>query len=342
MLPEERIAEGHAIKGADAPGERLMFRVTLAAILLILAVIAWPMVLGLLYTADDLGWYHIPMRAFYSQCLAEGHNYNWIPSIHCGYYLQGEGQVGMYHPLHRLLYGGLSLTDAFNVELFLSYPILVAGMYFLLRRWRLRRDASLFGGMMLGFSGFSLLHFIHPNMIAVFAHMPWILFCVDVSLKSDSVRKAAVANLATALLVASQILTGHPQLVWFSSFTALCYAAFVWSRQRSVRRAALLAVAVLTGALMGAVQLVPSYESLAGSMRWHGSGYSSGELSLAPLNLLQLVGPYLSQTESCRTNRAQVPMNTGFTLEPRRLRCSRGWRSIFRNPATSGGSRSRR
>ena len=256
MLPEDTIAESRGAKDADAAGERLMYRVTLAAVLIILAVIAWPMILGLLYTADDLGWYHIPMRAYYAQCLAEGHNYNWVPSIHCGYYLQGEGQTGMYHPLHRLLYGQLSLTDAFNIELFLSYPMLLAGMYLLLRRWGLRRDASLFGGMLGAFSGFSLLHFVHPNMIAVFAHMPWILFCIDVSLKSGDGRKAAAANLATTLFVASQLLTGHPQLVWFSSFTALGYAAFVWSRQRGVRRAALLALAVCTGALIGAVQLV--------------------------------------------------------------------------------------
>ena len=38
-----------------------------------------------------------------------------------GYYLFGEGQLGMAHPWHLLLYRFLPLTPAFNIEIVSSY-----------------------------------------------------------------------------------------------------------------------------------------------------------------------------------------------------------------------------
>ncbi|MHC4714716.1 MAG: hypothetical protein ACYTAN_15850, partial [Planctomycetota bacterium] len=63
-----------------------------------------------------------------ADCLKRGTDFNWLPNIHCGFYLQGEGQAGMYHPLHLLLYRALPFTAAFNLELFLSYPLMLWGM----------------------------------------------------------------------------------------------------------------------------------------------------------------------------------------------------------------------
>ncbi|HEY2880968.1 MAG TPA: hypothetical protein VGJ15_01010, partial [Pirellulales bacterium] len=70
----------------------------------LLIALAWPMFSGRVYVADDLGDFHLPLRAFYSQQLQRGQPFDWCPDLFCGFYLTGEGQAGTYHPLHWLLY----------------------------------------------------------------------------------------------------------------------------------------------------------------------------------------------------------------------------------------------
>ena len=179
-------ASDGALLGERDAAERPLYLLGLAVSAAILLIIALPMMQGLTYTFDDLGNFHLPMRAFYAQCLANHQSFDWMPSVYCGFYLQGDGQVGMYHPLHRLLYGYLPLVHAFNIELFLSYPVMLAGMFVLLRRLGLRRDSSIFGAMLFAFSGFNLLHFVHMQAIATVAHIPWLLVAIDVSVRATS------------------------------------------------------------------------------------------------------------------------------------------------------------
>ena len=144
---------------------------------------AIPFFAGRVYVADDLGAYHLPLRAFYAQQLKAGEAFDWLPSLFSGFYLTGEGQAGTYHPLHLALYRFLPLGVAFDLELLVSYPLMLAGSYLLLRRWLLRRDAALLGSLAFTFSGFNLLHFIHPNAVAVVAHWPWLLWALDHALR---------------------------------------------------------------------------------------------------------------------------------------------------------------
>src|SRR5262245_5504008 len=119
--------------------------------------LAWPALKGQVYTYGDLGFGHLPLRYFYSQALASGDNFLWSPLFTCGVYLHGDGMVGMYHPLHRLLYGILPLAGAFNVEFLFNYLFLFSGMVWMLSRWDLPLNAALVGAMIFTFSGFNLL-----------------------------------------------------------------------------------------------------------------------------------------------------------------------------------------
>src|SRR6185295_19945894 len=102
--------------------------ILLAALLLFAAMIG-PFTLGRVYTADDLGAFHLPYRAHYSEALAEGQPFDWMPGLFGGFYFTGEGQAGAYHPAHWLLYRMLPITAAFDVECLLSYPLLFVGMF---------------------------------------------------------------------------------------------------------------------------------------------------------------------------------------------------------------------
>jgi Bacterial membrane protein YfhO len=279
----------------------------LAAAAVLLGIMALPMFAGRVYVDNDLGEYHLPLRAFYSAQLRSGEAFDWLPSLFNGYYLTGEGQAGTYHPLHLLLYSFLPLGVAFDLEILLSYPLLLAGGYLLLRRWRLRRDAALLGACVFTFSGFNLLHFIHPNAVAVIAHWPWLLWAIDWALVP---RRAAGSNTddplpcpawplaMISLIIGSEALIGYPQYVWIGLAVTVPYA--LWCAVRSpapaIKRFIYFAVAVVAGVLLGGVQLLPTFDALAESTRQSANATFANSGSLHPLNMIQVVAPYLFKT----------------------------------------------
>ncbi len=200
---------------------------SLTAALLLLAALASPSFFGRIYTHDDLGCFHLPIRAFYAEQLARREPVDWMPSLFCGFDLTGEGQGGTYHPWHWLLYRVMPLSSAWTGELLANYALLLAGTYYFLRRWRMPAEAAMFGGLVFTFSGFNLLRLVHPNAVAIIAHLPWLLWAIDRVLRRSPNEQPRTGLLWIALLTASQILLGYPQYVWFSLLVEAAYVVFV-------------------------------------------------------------------------------------------------------------------
>ncbi len=274
--------------------------------------LALPALFGHVYVADDLGEFHLPLRAFYAQQLERGEAFDWLPGLYGGFYVTGEGQVGGYHPWHRLLYGRLPLAAAFNLELLLSYPLLLAGSYCLLSRLIGRRDAAMFGALVFAFGGFSLLHFVHPNAVTIVAHLPWLLLAIDVALRSTSRGASALANAAVSLLLASQLLLGYPQYVWYTLLAAAAYVVWCVVVERvSFARVALLGWVATLAPLIAGVQLVPTFDALSGSVRQTADPTFAASGSLHPLNLVQWVAPYLFATRVVGQNTHELGLYVG-------------------------------
>ncbi|MEO5819406.1 MAG: hypothetical protein ABIT71_02800 [Vicinamibacteraceae bacterium] len=274
----------------NEPAGRLALVVVLCSAAL-LALLAVPLVRGRVFVYNDLSWFHLPMRHLYQQALEKGDSLLWTPAIFSGLYLHGEGQTGVFHPLHLLYYRLLPLRTAFNLELLTSYVAAFAGTWWFLRRLRFETVPALFGAMLVGFSGFSLLHHHHMNMVAVVAHLPWLLAAADVLLLAEERRQRRLAFAAVALLLASQFLVGFPQAIWWNG---LALAAFVAGRLIETQRwwaAGSLVAAMGIGILLGGIQVLPSADAIAHSDRAALSTDFALTYSLHPLNLLQLWSP---------------------------------------------------
>ena len=267
--------------------------VVLLAAVALLIVFAAPMLDGRLYTADDLGVFHLPTRAFYSRCLARGEDFRWWPGIFCGYDLLGEGQAGMLHPLHLALYALFPLGAAFSLELFLSYPVMFAGAWLALRRRGLPSGAAAMGGFAAAFSGYTFSHYVHMHCVAIVAQIPWILLLCDVTLTSTRPRRAVWAALGVGLLTTSQLLLGHPQHVWFSMLAEVVYAAMLFPEWRDRRRVAALVVFQALGVAAASCQLLPSWGCLRQSVRAEPTREFLDTDSLPPADLAQIVSPYV-------------------------------------------------
>lgn len=271
--------------------ENRSFWLGLAAGLIILCLLGLPLFKGQVYKHDDLSRYHLPMRFFYAQSLASGDSFLWLPSVLCGFYLHGDGGAGMLHPLHLILYSIFPFGAAFNLEMLLNYPFMMAGMFLFLRRWQIPRDASVFGALVFTFSGFNLLHYVHYNAVSVAAHIPWLLFSIDVALRGIDGRQVAFAKLGVGLFTASQLLLGHPQVFWISSSAEALYTLLLLLSLRCWGRLPALGIAKLLGVLAGGIQLIPSWDALSITSRTD-PAWSRYWPSLRPIHILQLLSPY--------------------------------------------------
>src|SRR5262249_44798891 len=148
--------------------------------------------------------------------LQHGDSFLWTPAVFAGHYLFGEGQVGMAHPWHLLLYRFLPLGVAFNVEIVASYVALFVGVVLALKRLHFSSESLWFGALLLAVSGYNLFHVVHVKLVAAVAHIPWILLLVDIVVRSTDRTVRARSLIALALVAASQILVGHIQEVWFT------------------------------------------------------------------------------------------------------------------------------
>ncbi len=281
------------------------------------AVLAWmfmPVLTGRIYVCDDLQNYHLPIRQFYANCLAEGDTFDWMPHLFSGFFLTGSGQGGTYHPLHYLLYRCLPLGTAFNLEILLSYPLMLFGMQLFLRRHLIRDDAAWLGAIVFTFSGFCTLHFLHPNAIAVVAHIPWLLLVQDVLLRPHAGphRWRIPAEVGIALLTGSQLLLGYPQYVWFSLLAemSLCIGLAGWN-WTGFRTLLLIGSLKCFGLALGAVQLLPSIAALAESDRaaLPPEFFFQHPLSLA--DMLQWIGPFLTKSRVFGANTHELGVYCG-------------------------------
>ena len=258
---------------------------------------------------NDVFGYHVPMRMLYQQMLRHGDPPLWTPALFAGFNLHGEGQLGAYHPMHQLLYRALPLDLALNLEILTTYVAAVVGMRWLLRRLGMGPPAALFGAMTFGFGGFMLTHYPHVNMLAVFAHLPWVLGCLDALVVDSSRERRATAFVGAALLIASQLLLGFPQALWW---TAVAGSAFVFWRAHQAqrmrwRRIVAPVCAGAVGMLMGGVQLLPTLDAAAHSLRATESRDFLLGYSLHPWNIVQLWSPYAFASQAfSRLDRLQV------------------------------------
>jgi hypothetical protein len=254
----------------------------------------------------DLLHFHYPLRDFYASALARGERFDWMPSLFNGFYVVGEGQLGAYHPLHWLLYRFLPLDRAFAIEMVAAYPFMFIGALWFLRRWMDGAPAA-FGAMVLTFSGFTLSHGVHPNMVTVVAHLPWILLAIHHILAATTKRTRARGVAALGLLIGSQLLLGHPQAVWLSGLVAAAYAATLLVSAGARPRlpgAGAIALGVGLGVAIGAVQLAATYYAVQRSVRAAVGAAFTTTYSLAPVHLLQLLEPYVFWQRVLRWNEA--------------------------------------
>ena len=266
---------------------RAAFAAALAVFFLPLAV---PLVTWTVLPYGDMGGFHVPMRFIYREALRSGASFLWSPWLDSGLYLHAEGQTGMAHPIHLLMYRLLPLTAAVNLEMLGAYALAFAGMWLLLKRLGMHTIAAFGGALTFAFAGYMLPHLNHLNAIAVAAHVPWLILFADRILDPSKSARRGFAGVALAL--GSQILLGSPQGVWMTAVVIAWFVAYRVVTGTTLARIGVLGAALLLGLAIGGAQLLPTLDGTRESFRSATPFAFRMSFSLHPINLVQLFSPY--------------------------------------------------
>lgn len=248
---------------------------------------------GRVMPLTDMRGFHIPIRYLYQQALWSGDSLLWTPWIYSGTYLHGEGQAGFLHPAHLVIYRLLRLETAVSLEQTFNYVFATAGASILFRRLlRVHPAAALTGGAFFAFSGYNLMHAAHLNMVAVLAHLPWVVWLCDIVLVEPARSRRRAAALALVGVFGSQWLLGFPQAVYFTFLAIVPLAAIrAWQGARAAGFG-WLAAALLFGAGLGAVQILPTLDVASHAYRASTGPAFALTYSLHALNVVQFWSPY--------------------------------------------------
>lgn len=265
----------------------------LAGAVVLFAWLCLPLFKGEVFVEDDLAAFHLPLRFFYAQALNQGNSFLWMPGILNGFYLHGEGQAAMLHPLHYLLFRGFPFSQAFMLSVLLYYPLIFSGFFAFARRHALAPLPALFGAILFTFIGVNMNHYVHANHVAGLAHLPWQLYAIDVAMRGHGGRQRLTHLLLLEVLTVSQVLQGCPQFTYFAWLVELAYAGVLLLATRAVKAFLLLGVVKLLAIMASMAQLLPTFEAFAHSYRANPGMDFRLAISLHPANLLQIVVPYL-------------------------------------------------
>jgi hypothetical protein len=245
----------------------------------------------------DIASFYYPTYAYAAEQIKSGSLPLWNPNLFAGMPLAADVQSGLFYPINWVLYLFVKV-DYGSLEwlLIFHYWLAAAFTYLFLRDLKLGRPAALVGALAFAFCGFMTAHFGHLPMVPVATWLPASLLALRRAYFSPSFGGWVWSILAGTALAMS-FLAGHAQIfsyVFMAVGLFWLYLLF-WEKRADWRGylpwvgKGIVAAAVLLG--LCAVQLLPSLELSAQSVRSSISYEESGAFAAQPITLLNLFLP---------------------------------------------------
>lgn len=274
---------------------------------------------GLIISGYDTFTYFYPYEAALASAVRHWRLPLWNPHVFLGAPLLANLQAAFFYPPTILFYL-LPIPYALSISIMLHIFLATTFTYIFARKTvGLDRLAALAAGIAFGFSGFCSAQAGHINQLSAAAWLPLLLHTFDGAYKLGGLRHALLPGAVIALI----LLAGHSQ----EAYMALCTLGgyFLWlsakgtwhalalgqppgrnigeslalagrmllsALKANLRGIGLLALTLITGGALAAVQLVPSLELAGLSIRSGGMTYRQAvSFSLNPLLLPQALLP---------------------------------------------------
>ena len=221
-----------------------------------------------LYLAD-LSWIHYPRHIFAAQEWLAGRIPLWDPYQHNGLPFLAETQVGALYIFSALFLSTLSPSLELSLFILLHFSLAAVFTYMLARLLEMSTAPAVVAGLGFGFGGFLMAQVTNLNIMTGAVWLPLILYGVI----QTGRRRSWLAAMLAAIPLELQMFTAQPQIVFYSVLTVCSSAGhrvladFFASDSphrknylHGLRTLLLVGVAVVTGLLLAAPQLLPTLE----------------------------------------------------------------------------------
>lgn len=210
----------------------------------------------------DVVSFSFPMRMLAIDLLKSGQLPLWNPYILAGTPLLANFQSAPFSPTN-FVYFFFDRVNAWSVQVMLQHIIASISMYILLRHWRISKVASLAGGVIFAYSGFSLIWSQWNAHTLTAAFIPLLLFFEDRWLK----KSLWFDGLGIAITLCLQIFSGYPQVVLYTLVAIGLLCAFHIKENFFLYKAVFIGIFVILSFGLAAFQLLPGFELLSLSQR---------------------------------------------------------------------------
>lgn len=264
----------------------------------------WPLYQGAGFIGGDLYPYFFPQKAFYADSLKAGCFPLWNDLSGFGYPVLGESQTGAAYPFHLVLYRFLDLNTAYNAEHLLHYLICFLSTWLFAKRVGLKDTGAGLVALVFTYGWFPPRACLEWAILTG-AWMPVALWCLESWLQTRLWRYA----IGLSFTIGLQLLAGHYHLAFITNLTVVTYAVYrLWAidgptatscsqlnpRPCRKRTALCLALAIMAGAGLAAVQVAPTWELKQRSTRViTGGDYDPAYGQMPPIYVTQAVAPWM-------------------------------------------------
>lgn len=258
----------------------------------------------------DLASFLYPVYSFAARSIQDGTLPLWNPHLYGGSPFAADMQTGLFYPINLLAFLVARPFTYQSIEGLAIVHYFLAGCfaYLYARGLGLRPLPSFASGLVFAFSGFTVAHLAHLNMLAAAVWLPLILFFFHRALTRASLASAVCAGAFFGV----STLAGHVQVsLYIGLFLVVYWLWWLYYRRGALRRAptdgvatpcnpagstlvslAALPIALVLAVLLAAVQLLPSFELTRLSLRADLGFAAAGDYKSTPLNLITMVVPH--------------------------------------------------
>jgi len=304
-----------------------VFRDILAIALLWVLVIAlyWRIALaGRVLAEGDVFTYFYPYWAEATRAAQAGRLPLWNPYLFMGAPFLANSQVGVFYPLNWPLWLLLPAYQSVHLTIVLHLCLAALTTYLWARSsLQMGRGGAWVAGVTFALGGYLGAQVEHVNQLQGLAWLPLMLLLYDKSpisnLASVGWRGRVMAFVGLVVVIALVLLAGHTQTAFISLVGLTVYGlgpalwhsltevwryfrgrkkpvqskAFLWQELRTIfARLVILVIAAALGAMLAAVQLIPTWELTQLSVRAGGLPFRERvSFSLTPFYLTRALLP---------------------------------------------------
>ena len=217
----------------------------------------------------DLSWIHYPRHIFAAEEWLAGRVPLWDPYQHNGLPFLAESQVGALYPFSALFLSAASPSLELSLFILIHFSLAATFTFLLARLLGISQPAAVVAGLAYGCGGFMMAQVPNLNIMTGAVWLPLILYGLIQATRRRTLLSAMLAGIPLTL----QILTAQPQIVFYTlvmmcGYTLYRVAAGVFfgeaqTKKRllfSLQTVGLVAITLITGLLLAAPQLLPTFE----------------------------------------------------------------------------------